>query len=84
MRVSFVLNTYALGSGRVIAAAREVFGERVARYANCSQDLTIECPADMLVRFMIARNERGATNGFKNLRVRQLSKPKCSGREVFA
>jgi hypothetical protein len=73
MRVRFVLNSFDLGSGAQIAAAREVFGKRVSRWANCSQDLVIECSADRFVRFQVRRNELGATNGFKNLKLEIIS-----------
>jgi hypothetical protein len=69
MRVRFILTGYALESGKVIAAAREVFGKRVARYANCRQPVTVECSAERFVRFLIARNEHDATNSFKDLKL---------------
>lgn len=73
MRVRFILNSFDLQSGKQIAAAREVFGKRVARWANCAHDLVIECSAERFVRFQILRNELGATNGFKNLKVEIIS-----------
>lgn len=73
MRVRFTLNKYDLQSGKQIAAAREVFGKRVARWANCARDLTIECSAERFVRFQIVRNEMGAENGFKSLKLEIIS-----------
>jgi hypothetical protein len=75
MRVRFTLNRYDLASGRCIAAARKVFGNRVARWANCDEDLIVECSADRFVSFQIIRNEYGATNGFKNLNL-EIIEPK--------
>lgn len=69
MRVRFILTGYALESGKVIAAVREVFGRRVARYANCRQPVTIECSSERFVRFLIARNQHNATNSFKDLQL---------------
>ena len=85
MRVSFVLTSHSLSSGRLIEALREVFGNRVARYANCSQDVTVECQAERFIRFQIARNEHGAQNGFKDLRLRIIEPAPKSKRviEVF-
>lgn len=73
MRVRFTLNSFDLQSGKQIAAAREVFGKRVARWANCTHDLVIECSAERFIRFQIVRNEMGASNGFKNLKLEIIS-----------
>lgn len=73
MRVRFTLNSFDLQSGKQIAAAREVFGKRVTRWANCARDLVIECSAERFVRFQIVRNEMGAQNGFKNLKLEIIS-----------
>ena len=69
-RVSFVLSTYALASGKVMAALTAVFGNRIRKYANCNRPLTIDCSADRFVRWLIIRNELGAHNSFKDLQLR--------------
>lgn len=77
MLVSFILTSHSLQSGKLIAAVREVFGNRLARHANCYQDVIVECSAERFVRFQIARNAHGATNGFKDLALRIIEpKPK--------
>jgi hypothetical protein len=73
MRVRFTLNRFDLQSGKLIQAAREVFGKRVARWANCSQDLVVECSAERFVRFQIVRNNYGADNSFKSLKLEIIS-----------
>lgn len=73
MRVQFTLNSYMLSSGKVIAAAREVFGNRVARWANSAQDLTVECSPERFVRFLIARDKYGASNDWKGIRAREIA-----------
>ena len=70
MRVSFLLTKYALQSGKVIAATREIFGNRVAKYANSNCPLIVECSAERFVRFQILRNQFGAENGFKDLQLK--------------
>lgn len=69
MRVRFILTKYALESGKVVATIREVFGHRLARYANCHKDVVVECSSERFVRFMIARNDHNATNSFKDLKL---------------
>lgn len=73
MRVRFTLNRFDLQSGKLIQAAREVFGKRVARWANCQQDLVIECSAERFVRFQIVRNSYGSDNSFKSLKLEIIS-----------
>lgn len=73
MRVRFTLNRFDLQSGKQIAAAREVFGRRVARWANSNQDLVVECSAERFVKFQIVRNSYGADNGFKSLKLEIIS-----------
>lgn len=67
MRVRFILTKFALQSGKVIAATREVFGNRLAKYANCNQNITVECTSERFVRWLIARNAHDAQNSFKDL-----------------
>ncbi len=69
-RVSFVLSPFALGSGKVMGALREVFGNKIGRYANCARPLTIDCSPERFCRFLIARNEWDAQNSFKDLKLR--------------
>lgn len=81
MRVSFTLTRYSLESGKLIAALREVFGNRIAKYANCNVDVQVECSADRFVRFQVARNAHGAANGFKDLDLKIIHpKPKYEPR----
>lgn len=69
-RVAFVVTSYALSSGKVMGALKEVFGNKIGRYANCSKPLHIECSPERFCRFMIARNEWDAHNSFKDLKLR--------------
>jgi hypothetical protein len=82
MRVRFVLTRFALESGKLIGAVREVFGNRTAKYANSSRDVTVECSAERFVRFQIARNNWGATNGFKDLQL-EIIEPKPNPKNVI-
>lgn len=83
MRVSFVLTHYALSSGKVISAVREVFGNRLAKYANCVRDVEVECSAERFTRFLIARNEFGATNSFRDLKLKIIEPTPKAKKEVF-
>ena len=73
MRLRFVLSPYALQSGKVIASVREVFGERLARYANSTKSVIVDCNADRFVQWLIARDRSGAANSFKDLKLEILS-----------
>ncbi len=85
MRVEFTLTKFALQSGKLISAAREIFGNRVAKYANSNQSLRIDCSAERFIRFQIARNEWGAENGFKELKLSILEpkQPEKTFKESF-
>jgi hypothetical protein len=81
MRVSFVLSIYALGSGTIINSLTSVFGNRIRKYANCNRPLTIECSAERFVKWLIVRNELGAQNSFKDLKL-QIIEPEPSPQKL--
>lgn len=82
-RVSFVVSPWALQSGKVVAALKEVFGAKIGRYANCSKPLTIDCSPERFCRFLIARNEFGAANSFKDLKLRIVEPEPTPTKLVF-
>ena len=82
-RVTFVVTTFALGSGKVMGALREVFGNKIGRYANCAHPLTIACSAERFCRFLIARNEWDAQNSFKDLKLKFLEPEPITKRLSF-
>lgn len=82
-RVTFVLTPYALQSSKVIGALKQVFGNKIGKYVNCPQPLTIDCSPERFCRFLIARNEWDATNSFKDLKLRFIEPEPTPRKLVF-
>jgi hypothetical protein len=82
--VEFTLTPFNLGSGKVIQACRNVFGERLARWAKCAQPVTVTCSSDRFVQFLIERDRVGATNDWKSIHAKFVAPaPPAPIRESF-
>lgn len=69
MRLNIYLNPRELASGASVKAAREAFGEKVGRFANCQEGVQVVCTSDQLVQFLMLRDTYGGQNMWQSLRV---------------
>lgn len=85
-RVEFQLTKHSLRSGRIMKAAREVFGERINRWAYYDGTLTVECTLEQFGLFAIKRGDCGAqmtTFSWVALNPKLLPPLPLPAREIF-